>query len=229
VNFLFGSAGGDLSKEELKLLEEAEMRIVAVGGPTAGVVELTGADKITALQNYFRIGQDYALGSGGVPISYTLRYINDGRLARLSYSADFEQVTEQVVVPKKISDFKVRMYTETDDKDNQDSVFLEVHRGKQLIAESDRLGFAEVWGDQDNNNQGRPRVFTLKPKSSVSLDDVGDLDLTISKRGSNDGWHFSVSMYAAIENEPDVRILKRSEVIKLGDDDAQFRVIELED
>lgn len=225
-----GIAGGSasLSDTEKSVLKNSEIRIVAIGGPSANVALLMGADKSKALQDYIAQGADVTLASGGVPISFAMRYLSDNSLARIGFQTDYDEQV-RTKIGRKLASITVRLYTESDDKDAGDIVSVSIAKGSHLVGEVDRVGgpaAASTWGDQDSTTGGRPHEATMSNLKGVHVEDAAQLMLTVDKGGSGNGWKFSVMVIGtdAIGNQ--VVLLNRTSEQSVGSN-PRFRTFKL--
>jgi hypothetical protein len=144
ANFIIGSATGSGGEETLKAMKESELTVFALGGPGSGIVQLAaGDDKAKGLKDYLASGQDFSLQSGGVPISYTLRYVDDASLARLSFVTDYKLKTYD---SDKVVAIHVSMQTTTQDKDREIYFTFTVNEPDVgPVSKSKSYGRGDVW------------------------------------------------------------------------------------
>jgi hypothetical protein len=92
------------------------------------------------------------------------------------------------------------LWTDTDDKDRDESVSVRLMLGDEVIGSGGPWGGGEIWGDQENRNNGQPHEFALPLSRAVLLRDVSAIRLEIvkSQHGGNGGrgWHFRSSVLA---------------------------------
>ncbi len=72
--------------------------------------------------------------------------------------------------------------------------------GDDIIGTGGPWGGGEVWGDQENRNNGQAHEFALALSRAVPLRDVSAIRMEINKsqRGGNggNGWHFKSTVIA---------------------------------
>jgi hypothetical protein len=96
------------------------------------------------------------------------------------------------VEPPQFDYIRVGLWTDTDDKDNDDEIRLELQLADSSVASRDWWGKGETWGDQEDRNGGNWREVDLKFSRSLSEAEVERLSLVVKKRGSDDGWAFKM-------------------------------------
>jgi len=94
----------------------------------------------------------------------------------------------------------VSVWTDTDDKDREESVSVRVFLDQEILGTGGPWGGGEVWGDQENRNNGQPHDLTVALTRPVPLRDVDSLRLEIIKsqhggHGGN-GWNFRSTVIA---------------------------------
>jgi hypothetical protein len=102
--------------------------------------------------------------------------------------------------PTPILRFVVSLWTDSDDKDRDESVSVRVLWGQDIVGSGGPWGRGEVWGDQENRNNGLAHEFTVPLTRPVLLGDVSALRLEISKSQSGGnggkGWSFKPGVIA---------------------------------
>ncbi len=113
----------------------------------------------------------------------------------------------------------VSLWTDTDDKDREESVSVRIFLDQDVVGAGGPWGAGEVWGDQENRNNGQPHDFALTLARPVLLRDVATLRMEIikSQRGGNggDGWDFRGSVVAETTGGR-TEVWRSPRTIKLG-------------
>jgi hypothetical protein len=117
----------------------------------------------------------------------------------------------------------VSLWTDTDDKDRDESVSVRILVGQDIIGTGGPWGYGEKWGDQENRNNGLPHEFGVRLTRAVLLRDVDALRVEIikSQAGGNggNGWHFRGAVLAETANGR-TEVWRSRSTIKLGNGHA---------
>jgi hypothetical protein len=201
-----------LSADQKRVLQESEVKVLGLGGPASGVVDLiTSPDKAQALQAYLRSGQNFSQASPGVPISYQARYLRDFGIAKVAFTTDYN-VETWTPNPLKVQALKVSLHTHNDDKDDSASEHIEIYFGSSLIASGD-YGWKQKW----ESNVTVEYWMKLDPNVTVASDKVRDMSILIRQDLDNTGWDMSYDVYAQFDDGITRRITHGRER-RLGDD-----------
>jgi hypothetical protein len=99
--------------------------ILGGNGPTA--IDVVAGDKIQNLRNYLVAGANYSNRSPGVIISYTVRYLKDNDVARVSSATDYTIRTTQISPQANpLTSLRVTWHTAGDNKDWDTQPVVEV-------------------------------------------------------------------------------------------------------
>lgn len=116
--------------------------------------------------------------------------------------------------------FYVLIHTETDDKDREEEVTIQIFHGKRVYAET-KVGGGDVWNDQTD------QPFTLDSKRGFPEEDSEKGKLRISKgcHGSPTGcgWDMSVEVYGIAEDGVQSELLRRTNIARMGDSNPTVR------
>lgn len=87
------AATGKVSADHRKTLEKSQLTLITIGGNAEVNARAVDARRIEDLNEVIQ-GKNalYSKGNPGQPIAYTLRFLKDGRLARMGFSTDYTEV-----------------------------------------------------------------------------------------------------------------------------------------
>lgn len=110
--------------------------------------------------------------------------------------------------------FRILMHTETDDKDREEEVTMQIFHGKRVYAEQ-KAGGGQVWKDQTDQE------FFLDSRRPFPEEDSekGKLHISKSSHGSPTGcgWDMSVEVYGIAEDGVEGQLLNRTNIVRVGD------------
>ncbi|NVE01085.1 thiol-activated cytolysin family protein [Massilia sp. BJB1822] len=192
MNALNSGGSVNFAAENKKVLDESTIQAFTLGGGgKAATSVIAGAGSVQA---YLDAGANFSVKSPGGPISYTVRYLKDGDVARVSATSDY-------VIKTYINDPKASLVTQvtlkwdtTDndkDWDTQPRFQLTNGNGQKVLyfdcCSSDRKG------DHWSNNHSESRPVHLDGKKFTDLELThGHIDFDAGHpRGGNDEWHYN--------------------------------------
>ncbi len=164
-----GMLDGHLSVEQQAVIEESEIRVLAVGGGAPAAITTLGATKLDALAHYLQAGANFSTDSPGSPISYQVRYLRDNTPARLSYTTEYriQTNTPKVDYLKPMTATILGLYFH-DVADNDEDMAFAVT--VELIGVDDKVVaqrswnrncvYVEEYGKIGGWHEGRNRFFT---------------------------------------------------------------------
>jgi hypothetical protein len=79
----------NLSDAQKHVLETSTAHVLIIGGAASDGAGLTASNPIEALSRFLSAGAQFSLKSPGSPISYTVKYLRDDTLARVSFATDY--------------------------------------------------------------------------------------------------------------------------------------------
>src|SRR5687768_15647053 len=84
---------------------------------------------------------------------------------------------------------EVQLWTDTDDKDSEENVTVEIRQGETVIGKGGPWGGGEVWGDQEDRNNGQPHVFFINLKEAIPDTKLASTMIRVikSQAGGNGG------------------------------------------
>lgn len=87
------AATGKVSAEHKKTLGKSQVTLITVGGNAEVNAEAVDATRFEDLNELIQ-GKNalYSKGNPGQPVAYTIRFLKDGRLARMGFSTDYTEV-----------------------------------------------------------------------------------------------------------------------------------------
>ena len=190
-------AGGsvNLSAGQKKVFDESDIQILILGGAGKPAVAVVTGDHVSALKDYLLAGASYSKSSPGVIISYTVRYLKDNDVARVSSSTDYA-IKTSTPNPEAVALRNMRaIWTTTgDDKDWNTQPRVDVydrngrHVGHVDCCSSDRNGDHWVNGMVTSDNL------------RVLVGGLTNLDLSqgtfsaIRIPVGNDDWDYSITV-----------------------------------
>jgi hypothetical protein len=102
-NSFFASGGVSAGSTLSKLMDEKSIKGVIIGGPAyQGIKAITD---IKGLKDYLLAGANFNEKSPGVPLSYTLRFINDNSIAKLALFDQFT-IRDCIIAPAHTTSFQ---------------------------------------------------------------------------------------------------------------------------
>jgi hypothetical protein len=169
--FNFGVSGGhvDMDAEQKKVLNESSIQTMILGGNGHTAIEALTADQAHSVQEYLLAGADFSRSSPGVIISYTVRYLLDNDVARVSSSTDYVIRTSKAnpaAVP--VTSATVTWKTNGDGKDwNTQPVVDVVDATGRTVAHVDCCS-ADRNGDKwDNGHSATANLRVLVPSLTM--------------------------------------------------------------
>jgi hypothetical protein len=102
-----------------------------------------------------------------------------------------------------IAKLKITLYTDQDDKDDDEVVTIEIiHQKTKKVLASEKFGQGEKWKDQSE------KVLDLKLKSPMPAADQGQYIIKVSKScaqgyANGKGWHFCVRAVSGFDDKGD--------------------------
>ncbi len=182
-----------------KVLQESEIKVLALGGPSSGVVKLlTNADKAKGLEDYLREGQNFTRDSPGVPIAYQARYLRDNDVARVSFTTNYEIRTAHPW-PVLIKALQLRFHTHGDDKDPDARIVVEVRAAGNVVWRG-HFGKGNTWPDHSHAPNSWEPPWTLNLTTPVSLEAVRSMSLHGEQADDNSGWDMSYDVWAICDD-----------------------------
>ncbi len=188
ANFLIGSADAKIDLNHQKILSQAEIHVLATGGPAGSFVGLVDPTSARGLVPFLKAGEEFGPASGAMPISYTLRYLKDGSIARVKQTAEIELPPS----PIKFEGLKALFHTRNDNKDDNTGVIVEIYEGDRLVGRSDVAGVGENWEDWDKDTNGKPKEVPVKLFADVFVGKEYEVQLLEVK--NNSGWKFTCAL-----------------------------------
>ena len=114
-------------------------------------------------------------------------------------------------------------WTDTDDKDSEENVSLLVTWEGRQVGVGGPWGGGEIWGDQEDRNQGQPHLFEVSLTEEIPSDRLHEVlvRVTKSQHGGNGGkgWHVRIRL-GIKPSEGDVQWCRETDTVRLGDGNA---------
>jgi hypothetical protein len=190
VAFSSGFVNGqiDLSVSQKTIIEQSTVQVLALGGSGTPAILLLTSDKVNGLKNYLTAGANFSSDSPGAPISYTVRYLRDNSLARVSAAADYEVLTDRRLSTPRLTDAYVHFHTNDDDKDSDTTVQV-------IVANNSGQTVAQLqggYGHFDDNSDNNISLSIINEPVATELS-AGRVTVIIGPNG-NDTWKFNVDV-----------------------------------
>jgi len=197
--------------EHERIIQESNIRALALGGSGDSAVQLLTGDKIAGIEKFLREGANYAPASPGVPISYQLRYLKDNDVAKLSLTTEYD---DRRVTPMAVKQILVTFHTLDDDKDPEEALDTWAYLGnRELFHEHYAKG--DTWQDHTS----RERVFALPP--GVTYDQMKNVSVRLRKEQDGSfhgkGWRFALEARAVFEDGRHMVVLPLTGPLDFGD------------
>jgi len=210
----------NITNEQKKVLQESEIKILALGGPSSGVVKLlSNGDKAKGLEEYLKEGQNFTRDSPGVPIAYMARYLRDNDVARVSFTTNYE-VRTKFPRPIMITALQLRFHTHDDDKDPDARIIVEVRAGGNVVFRGD-FGKHQRWNDHSDAPNSWDAPWKLNLTKHVSLEEVRSMTLHGEQADDNSGWNMSYDVWAICDDGSNPHV-GGGGVRRIGDDASRY-------
>jgi len=189
------SGSTDIDARQREVLQNSDIRILALGGGAGTTVDLLGgADKLGGLRKYLTEGINFSRTNPGVPISYQLRYLKDNSIARLSLATDYQVFDYRTQLAKEVV---VTFNLTGDDKDKEEEIQLRVYKGNVEVG-AEKFGGGRKWDNPSTE------VCSVPLRAGVSANDVPSLRIHMRKTphgsATGCGMECSIAIDAKLED-----------------------------
>jgi thiol-activated cytolysin len=197
-NAVAASGKFNLDAEQQKILNESTIQVLIMGGNGPAAIEALTGDKVKKVKEYLDSGANFSRTSPGVIISYTVRYLKDNEVARVSSVSGYTIKTyEPKLEPIPLSLMRVTWQTNGDGKDGDSQPFVDVydkqgrHVGNIACCSSGNSG-SDVW------DSGRTETRNMSVLvGGLTLDDFISGRFSAGRNGGNDGkddWDYTATV-----------------------------------
>jgi hypothetical protein len=186
INFGIGNAGGDLKTKDETIIRESDLRVLMMGGPGKGIVEIVQSDRSKAFLDYLKSGENTSLTSGGAPIAHTLRYLNDNSLAKFQFTGSFGVIEPHT----KTAEWTLTLIFVDDGKDKDSNLGADIKINNAVVA---------TWISPENQEFKAGEVRDVKFQNvgksiELSATQLPQLRLVFSAKG-NDTCKFKYQLW----------------------------------
>jgi hypothetical protein len=197
----FTSGNADLSAEQKKILNESSIQVLILGGGGKPAIEVVAGDHVTKLKEYLLAGANYSKTSPGVIISYTVRYLKDNDVARVSSSTDYTIKTSQAAPEAiRLTSIKVTWRTTGDNKDWDTQPVISVFdkTGRNI----GNLGCCSADRNNDEWNNGRVETRDIPIiVSGLTIEDLSSGHFSAGRNpNGNDDWDYDANVQFSFSN-----------------------------
>ena len=191
----FASGSADLSTGQKQVFNDSSIQVLILGGAGKPGVQTLSGDNVSQLKTYLLAGANYSKTSPAVIISYSVNYLVDNSIARVSSSTDYT-VRTATNVPGAIplTAIRVTWTTTGDDKNWNTQPVVEVFDGAGR-----KVGHIDCCSGDRNSDKwdsGRVETRNLQVLGSATNLDVGVKGRFTAIRNpvGNDDWDYSASI-----------------------------------
>ena len=203
-NFGIKKGSATISSQEEQTLNNSEIRILVLGGPSASVAGFLAGDGAEGVKEYLTAGANFGADSPGVPIGYELRYLSDRTTATVYLTTDY--VAERCE-PVKFDKIWLDVFTLDDDKDREEQVDFVLMDDTNRRLASVSAGQNEVWHDHTD------RSFEFELSGPVELRKCKQLRVEVYKHPDSSaeghGWNMALEVHGLTSAGVTLRLLKR--------------------
>jgi hypothetical protein len=184
ASFIIGGGGVSLTTEQKEALKNANLRIIVLGGPSPAFMTLLQQDPNKSINEFLNAGISFWGQSGGLPLSYVLRSVKDGKIVRMKMAAEF---TEPDKTAAQFDEMTLRFHTTSENKDRETGVGVKIFADQTLIGLIDsNTGETEDWDENTDHDVAMVAVKTPKLSKSATY------TMVISLSGKAQTWKFTV-------------------------------------
>jgi thiol-activated cytolysin len=194
-----------------KILNEADITLISVGGPAGPTVEtLTELGSTThtdRLKTLLMSGKEFSVESPGAPIAYSLRYLASNNDASITLVAPYHRRTWE---PYRWTKFELSGQTFGEGIEPGTKVTAVLTRAGQIIASGNSdvpFGRGQPWTLQLSNAQGEVRGR-----------DVNGSTITLRMETGGDDWKLNLRLIGVLENGQQWELVPTSQRHELNDD-----------
>jgi hypothetical protein len=199
IHSLTASGGGQGTAATDDILNTSHMQVLAIGGRASAtnpiLATFSAADIAPALTAYIRNGLDYSGAGGpqdaGLPISYSLSYLQDMAPAKLDSVTHYDPSSASGPV---VTQLDVILTIGSDDKEREDGITLGIRGPQQWVA-------IDSWvpaHTSDQNlywDQGTHHSTTINLSTPIPADQLHEYYFNVHSEGP-DSWRANFAVYA---------------------------------
>lgn len=191
---------GHVTNEQREILNATSFQVLAVGGRNSSNVDIITGDIAGKLRDYLRDGANYSRTSPGQIISYTVRYLKNNHVARVSSSSDYTIQTSRLAgEAPSLRAIDVTWNTTNDGKDGDTqataAIYDEVARRVGLL-ECCSAGGGDTW------SRGAPSTRSVPiAVNGLTTDDFSHGRFAAGRNAQGrDDWDFTATMTLTFSN-----------------------------
>lgn len=240
VAFSSGFVDGSLqlSNRQKQVLQSSTITLVALGGGTEAAVRPIVGDIADGIKTYLSEGANFSAKSPGYPISYTVKYLCNNKIAKLAYTTTYKSYDYTLLPSLKSLEF--RFTTNDDDKDREEAVEvwvrsqdwkktritkkvgpftipIDVYTQQGTEIANGKWGLGEKWPGDDGV---REKVFRIDLQQPVLVRDIPKLAMRLMKHPNQEtgcGWDVSIAVKGIYSDGHPVTLFEWFNT-RLGDD-----------
>lgn len=178
----------EFNSESAKVFNESSLQVLILGGSTRPAIKTIKGNAIEGLKDYLSEGASFSAQSPGVVISYTVRYLKDNDVARISSSTDYVIRTATHYPEIKIVDCKIIFNTRGDNQEGANIVILLLQNGREVWGKD--MG-SRFYDDPSNNSLEFQVDYTIDEKKPITGVRV---KLKDNKSRFNVSWRFNATI-----------------------------------
>jgi hypothetical protein len=218
LNASFGGLGNggsaSITAGATKILQESTVQSFIMGGQKKAARDYLSGDKITGISNFLKAGSKMDESDPPQPISYTVSYLSDNSLARVSVSTDYTVITDKTVdAPSPLASATITFAQGNDGKDQStglrvylfDNTMLNRDYSHEIDAIAPQaIAYTDLWDDtqrgvQFTDNGTKDLSMGLrKNTTNVNLKN-GVLVVWMFPHG-HDRWQFTPTVHFIFKN-----------------------------
>jgi hypothetical protein len=188
------SGSADLSAGQKQVLNESSIQVLLLGGSGPSAVGVLTGDNVAQLKTYLAEGANYSSASPGVIVSYTVRYLVDNSVARVSSTTDYTiKTASSNPEPIALTTIRVTWTTTGDGKDWNTQPVIEV-----FDLAGRKVGHIDCCSGDRNGDKwdgGRVETRNLQILASATNVDLGSGRFTaIRNPVGNDDWDYTATV-----------------------------------
>lgn len=184
----------NFSAADKAVISDSSIQVMVIGGggkPAVGIVTGNPA----GLQGYLDAGANFGVASPGSPISYTVRYLRNNDVARVSSTQDYTVKTDTAnPEPAPLENVSVTWRTTGDDKDWNTQPVINLYAPGGLLIASLACCSSDRNNDKWSNGRSETRAMTIVFGTTNHGLKSGSIGAGIGKKVGNDNWDFNVTV-----------------------------------
>lgn len=183
----------DFSDEQKSVIADSNIQVLAIGGGGKPAVSVITGDP-SQLQNYLNSGANFSATAPGSPISYTVRYLKNNKVARVSSTQDYVvRTTVNSPIPAPLQAVTATWRTGSDGKDWDTAPVVDIY--DQSGTHVAHIGCCSSDRNGDKWDSGRVETRNLDIVGSATTTTLahGRLSAIRNPQG-NDDWDYGLTV-----------------------------------